>query len=328
MKFGLNRRQFLKALPAGGLAIAHSCSSDPASPAGSTITPLQKTKVALHKTTDRKSGVQTLMNLMDVPALHDQKVLLKPNFNTDDPAPASTHNDTLVQIVTELQNRGGTDLTLAERSFQPFDDVIKNKGIDIMAADLDFDIVNLNHAPKTRFNHNSMHWQNGFDFPDIVGESDYMVCTGCIKTHNSGGGFTMSLKLSVGLLPTTHMSELHGSSAIRSLISEINLAYRPDLIILDGVVVFISGGPSTGWEKYPGVMIAGTDRIAVDCVGLAILKEQGSPAISGKIFEQDQIVRAVSLGLGIKYETQIEFLTADSASREYADKLTAILAEG
>ena len=328
MKFGMKRREFIKVLPASGVALAYSCSKDPVSSESPTRTPLQKTKVALYKTLDRKEGVKKLIELMDVPVLNDQKVILKPNFNTDDPAPASTHNDTLSQIVSELKIKGAGDITLAERSFQPFNDVIKNKGIDTMAADLGFTIVNLNDVEKTRFTHTKMNWQNGFDFPTIINEADYLVCTGCIKTHNSGGGFTMSLKLSVGMLKTAHMSELHSSSRMRDLIAEINLAYKPDLIILDGVDVFVTGGPSQGIIKSPAVMIAGTDRIAVDCVGLAILKEQNSPQISGKVFEQDQIARAVELGLGIKYETQIEFVTADESSREYADILTEILKEG
>ena len=75
-------------------------------------------------------------------------------------------------------------------------------------------------------------------------------------------------------------------------------------------------------------MIAGTDRIAVDAVGLAVLKEQGSTQVSGKIFGQDQIVRAVELGLGIKSTNQIRFVTADDASRRYADKLQTILVQG
>ena len=76
MKIGLSRREFLKVLPAGGLAIAQSCSSDPVSTPGSTTQPLTKTQIALHKTTDRKQGVQTLMELMDVPALNGKKVIL------------------------------------------------------------------------------------------------------------------------------------------------------------------------------------------------------------------------------------------------------------
>jgi len=47
-----------------------------------------------------------------------------------------------------------------------------------------------------------------------------------------------------------------------------------------------------------------------------------------KIFEQEQIKRAVELGLGISKPDQIEFITPDKPSREYAQKLKSILAQG
>jgi uncharacterized protein (DUF362 family) len=70
--------------------------------------------------------------------------------------------------------------------------------------------------------------------------------------------------------------------------------------------------------------------VAVDAVGLAVLKELGSnQAIMGrKIFEQEQIARAVELGLGARGPADIELVTADAESRSYADKLEGILAQG
>jgi uncharacterized protein (DUF362 family) len=77
-------------------------------------------------------------------------------------------------------------------------------------------------------------------------------------------------------------------------------------------------------------MIAGDDRVAVDAVGLAVLKELGSnDAIMGrKIFEQEQIARAVELGLGARGPADIELVTADPESQAYAKKLEGILAQG
>ena len=75
-------------------------------------------------------------------------------------------------------------------------------------------------------------------------------------------------------------------------------------------------------------MIAGTDRIAIDAVGVAVLKQMGSTWIPGKIFEQDQIRRAVELGLGIKGPEQIEFVTISPDSKMYAEELKAILKNG
>ncbi len=328
MNRDISRRNFLGLLPAGTLALAYGCSKDDVSPSGYTPDLSENTKVALIKTGDRTAGVNKVTELIGIPDLSGKKVVIKPNFNTADPPPASTHNDTLRQIVTELQTRGATGLTLAERSYHPFDDVIRQKGIDTMATEMGFDIVNLNTAPTSIFSHPSLHWQNGFQFPDLINTSDYLVCTCCLKTHNSGGGFTMSLKLSVGLLPSLHMSEMHQSTWIRSMIAEINLAYKPDLIIMDGVKAFITGGPSSGIERSPEVIVAGTDRVAIDIVGLAILREQGSTQITGKLFEQEQITRAVDLGLGIKYPRQIEFLTDDQESKAYSEKLSTIIMQG
>ena len=117
---------------------------------------------------------------------------------------------------------------------------------------------------------------------------------------------------------------------MRKMIAEINLGYRPQLILMDGVEVFTDLGPMTGERKTANVILAGTDRVAIDAVGLAVLKEQGSnETIMGrKIFEQDQMKRAVEIGLGVTGPDQIEVITRDSESRAYADKLKSILLQG
>jgi uncharacterized protein (DUF362 family) len=113
------------------------------------------------------------------------------------------------------------------------------------------------------------------------------------------------------------------------MIAEINLAYKPDLIILDGIVAFTDGGPSTGTRANGNVIIAGTDRIAVDVVGAAILEDLGSYRVSrGRLFELEQISRAVEINLGIRYPHQIEFITGDSTSAAYAERLMEIILEG
>jgi uncharacterized protein (DUF362 family) len=126
------------------------------------------------------------------------------------------------------------------------------------------------------------------------------------------------------------MRQLHRSPDMRKMIAEINLGYKPQLIVLDGIEAFVDGGPSTGEKKKADVFLAGCDRIAVDAAGIAVLKELGSnEAIMGrKIFEQEQIQRAAELGLGITGPDQIEFITPDKPSQEYAKKLESILAQG
>ena len=77
-------------------------------------------------------------------------------------------------------------------------------------------------------------------------------------------------------------------------------------------------------------MIAGDDRIAVDAVGVAMLKSLGAnqAIMTRKIFEQERIARAVDLGLGVRSADAIDIVTGDSESKAVADALRAILAQG
>jgi uncharacterized protein (DUF362 family) len=70
--------------------------------------------------------------------------------------------------------------------------------------------------------------------------------------------------------------------------------------------------------------------VAIDAAGVAILRLLGTtPEVSkGKIFEQDQIKRAAELGLGVKSADQIQIVTGDKESEEYAKKVREVLGKG
>ncbi len=291
------------------------------------------TKVALVKTEDRLKGVAQAMKLLNFPSPKGKKVLLKPNFNTADPAPGSTHNDTLRQLILEMKSRGASRITIGESSGPPATkSVIEQKEIPALIQEHDVDLINFEELPPegwVHFNPPGNHWQNGFDVAKPVVEAEYLLWTPCLKTHGAGGIFSMSIKLAVG---TTHKSirrEMHAARTthMRRMIAELHHAYTPHLIVMDGVDAFTDGGPSKGKLVKAGVIIAGTDRVAVDAVGLSVLKQLGSndAIMSTKIFEQEQIQRAVELGFGVAKPEQIDIVTADSDSRSYAKTLTEIL---
>ena len=295
-----------------------------------------KTTVALVKTTDRSQGVKDILKILGPPSPQGKPVVIKPNFNTQDPTPGSTHNDTLRQIVLEMKALGAGPITVGERSGPPqTKKVMEDKGIPALAQELGFEIVNFEDLGPDgwkHFNPPGSHWQNGFDIPRLLADAEYVVSTCCLKTHGFGGVFTMSLKLSVGATPKSLMRELHGARTthMRRMIAEINLGYKPRLIIMDGVEVFTDGGPGTGKKAEAGVFVGGTDRVAVDAVGVAILKMLGSndAIMNTKIFDQEQIQRAAELGIGIDGPGQIEIAASDAAGREFADKVRTILAQG
>ena len=73
-------------------------------------------KVSLVKTADRGSGVPQSIDLLGINPVKGKDVLLKPNFNTADPFPGSTHNDTLRAIIGHLRRMGSSAITVADRS--------------------------------------------------------------------------------------------------------------------------------------------------------------------------------------------------------------------
>jgi uncharacterized protein (DUF362 family) len=325
----VNRRDFIKMQAVGlaGLPIV-GCSSLRSTSSGG------KTRVALVKTTDRKQGVAAIMKALDYPSMKGKRVVVKPNFNTADPTPAGTHNDTLMQLISEIRSSGGEDITLTESSGPPATrTVMEQKGTFRMAEELKFSIVNLEEiGPDQWFplNPDGSHWEKGFSIPRMVNQAEYLVSTPCLKTHGSGGHISMALKLAVGLTPKNIRRGMHAlrDTSMRDMIAELNLGYTPQMIIMDGIEVFTDGGPSKGTLKRAEVFIGGTDRIAVDAVGVAVLKDllSNSTIMGRRVFQQDQIRRAVELGLGISGPDQIEFVTIDKPSREYAKKLEEILA--
>jgi uncharacterized protein (DUF362 family) len=327
----MNRRDFLKQSAAGAAALsAMGRGFIPPAEAQTTA------KVALVKTLDRAKGVPAAMKLLSFPSPKAKKVVIKPNFNTADPTPGSTHNDTLRQLVLEMKARGASKITIAERSGPPATkSVIEAKGIPAMGEELGFDIINFEDLPPegwAHFNPPGNHWQNGFDIAKPITEAEYLLWTCCLKTHGSGGIYSMSIKLAVGASNKNMMRELHGArqTHMRRMIAELHQAFKPQLIVMDGVDAFVDGGPSRGKLVQAGVIVAGTDRIAVDAVGLAVLKQLGSndAIMSTKIFEQEQIQRAVELGLGVSKPDQIEITTGDDESRAYAKTLKEIIAQG
>jgi len=294
------------------------------------------TKVALVSTTYRGEGVRQAIDLLGIKSFRGRSVVLKPNFNTADPAPGSTHNDTLRSLILSLQQMGAKQITLAERS-GPGDStraVMEKKGIFGLAQELGFSIVNLEElGPEgwSKIEPKESHWSQGFHFPRIYLEAESIVQTCCLKTHAYGGHFTLSLKNSVGLVPRRgypYMQELHSSPHQRQMIAEINTAYSPDLVVLDGVEAFVDGGPHRGTRVEAKVMLAGTDQVAIDAVGVAILRLLGTtPEVSlGPIFEQEQIARAAELGLGVSSAKQIQLITGDAGSEAFAARVRDILA--
>jgi len=299
---------------------------------------VSKSRASLIETDDRKHGVKASLAALNLNPVKGKNVLIKPNFNTADPTPGSTHNDTLLTLVEELWEMGAKSISLGERSYPRTRTVMEQKGIlSIMDENgvkvIDFD--DLDDKDWVKFKPKGTHWSDGFRIARPVLDTECLVSTCCLKTHQYGGIFTMSLKLHVGVVPTfrngyNYMEELHSSPYQRKMIAEINEPFKPDLVVLDGIDAFVDGGPATGKRATGNVFLASQDRVAIDAVGVALLKLLGSNdnIMKRKIFDQEQIARAVELGLGASSPSEIELVAADDSSQAYMDRVAEIVSKG
>ena len=299
---------------------------------------IPKSRVALLSTEDRRSAVGSCIKALNIDPVKNKDVLIKPNFNTADLSPGSTHNDALVALVEEAWKMGAKSVSLGERSYPPTREVMEQKDVLALMKNLDVRIIDfdqLDDKDWVEVKPKDSHWQDGFRVARPILEAECLISTCCLKTHQYGGVFTMSLKLHVGVVPTyrhgyDYMSELHRSANQQKMIAEINTAFEPDLIVLDGIEAFVDGGPADGKRAKGNVFLAATDRVAIDAVGVAILKSLGSndQIMTPKIFEQQQIARAVEIGLGASSASEIEVIPVNDQSREYRDRVVRILNKG
>ena len=283
---------------------------------------------------NHKKGLGAILDQFDFSICAGATVALKANFNSDDDFPASTHPETVRGIADAILSQGPKHLTLAERSGMGNTQVVlENRGIFELAKELGFSVSVLEEMDRSGWQEiqaAGLHWQRGFFIAKLFTQSDRVIQTCCLKTHRFGGHFTMSLKNSVGLIARRvpglnfdFMSELHSSVHQRSMVAEINKFYNTDLVIMDATAAFSTGGPEKGKLIQPHAILAGSDRVAIDACGVALLRSYGTShdVSEGSIFSLDQIARAAQLGIGVSSPNEIQIKALDEPSKLIANKI-------
>ena len=297
--------------------------------------------VSLIKASDRASGLRAVVRALGPFSFDGKDVYLKGNFNSADAYPATTHPETL-RVVVELLREGKCGrVLLAERSGMGSTRAIWDRlGISELAEDLGLALLALDDLTAEDWRKEEIpesHWRQGVELPRFLNRDTCVVQICNLKTHRFGGQFSASLKNSIGLIakhshagaPYNYMEELHGSTSQRLMIAEVNQVYKPQLIVVDALQVFVNGGPEAGELASPGLFLASGDRVAADAAGFALLRHHGAGPALGRsvVFEFEQIKRAVELDLGAKSGKEVQFLTRDTESENIASQLKAILTE-
>jgi uncharacterized protein (DUF362 family) len=235
------------------------------------------------------------------------RVIVKPNFNSDDPFPASSDPEFVAAVVSLLYEAGASKVSIIESSglpWLPTQRVMEKMGMVKAAEKCNADLLVLDDREWVDVEIEGKYWRKVSLAKDVLEKDAKHVWLPCMKTHRLAR-FSLSLKLAVGFLGFQQRRDLH-MAYLEEKIAELNLAVHPDLIIMDGRKCFVTGGPDKGLVREPNLVLASGDRIATDVEALRVLKGyKAQNMLDMDVWEFPQVRHAVELGLGVNAEDKI-----------------------
>jgi len=231
------------------------------------------------------------------------QVLLKPNFNSTDPPPASSDPRILKAIIELLYEHGAGKVILGESSWQGLStrkamqetgtlDALKDTGAEVAFFDEE-KFVKVNVDGK---------YLKHVSLAERAMQVDKIVYSCCMKTHFRAD-FSLSLKLAFGFTKKSERMEFHIRHLKQKLV-DLNLVIHPNLIIMDGRKCFTSGGPFSGDVREPKLILASGDRIAMDVESIKVIGSFEGSKLKDNPWSYTQIRQATTLGLGVRNEQE------------------------
>ncbi len=241
-------------------------------------------------------------------------ILVKPNFNTADPPPASSDPEFVQAVIELLYERGAGKVILGESSKVGLSTrkTLHQAGMLQAAGRAGAEVVLFDEDKWIATETGGQHLK-GVSLARTALDVEKIVYVGCLKTH-ALADFTLSMKLAMGFVRPRERVAMH-LWRLREKLADLNLVVAPDLALIDGRRCFISGGPSSGTVREPNVVLASGDRIAIDVEGLKVIQSYPGHSLKKDPWQLAMIQRAVDLELGATSEAAYKVILADSTGR-------------
>lgn len=238
-----------------------------------------------------------------------ETVLLKPNYNTADPYPASTDLNFLKSVIESLWEIEPKSIIIGESSTYYLNTRKVLEKCRVFELEKNYDVRVLVFEEAGGFFKDDRHWikkeipnskyLKSVSLPVVLDWVDKIILLSNLKTHRRAR-FTGALKLSVGFMKPRERIRLHMMN-LEEKIAELNFLINPSLIIMDARKVFVEDGPDVGKVENPNLILASNDRVAIDIEGVKILQNyKAKNYLNLPILEIPQIKRAIELGIGNK----------------------------
>ncbi|MEO8595257.1 MAG: DUF362 domain-containing protein [Candidatus Solibacter sp.] len=268
----VTRREMLAATAAGAAVMA-GCSSEmrPAPPSRVSIVKAPAYDQSLYDTMRRLLAA----HLGDV---RGRKILLKPNLVEFEPQSSiNTHPIVVHAALEAFRAMGAASVHIAEGPGHRRNtlDLADAAGYFQIVPDFENRFVDLNLDEVTRVNPPEQFSRiKKLYLPNSALGADLLVSMAKMKTHHWVGA-TLSMKNLFGVVPSGiygwPKNVLHWAGIDES-IADLHAAFENHFAIVDGIVGMEGNGPIQGKPKPAGVLVAGSDPIAVDATCCRIMK--------------------------------------------------------
>jgi len=223
----------------------------------------QRVEAAVGKMVDELGGIKKFVK-------PSQKVLIKPNLLVGKPVEKAvcTHPRLVYAVGKMVKEAGGRPFIGDSPSFGTARSVCKKCGIMPVAEELDIEVVNFKETVELA-NPHSLRYRT-VTLAREATEADVVINLPRIKTH-ALMLMTMAVKnmfgCVVGMQKTQwHLRSAHQIEAFAEMLLSVYRLVGPALTIVDGIVAMQGNGPGSGTPRPLGILMAGTDAVALDRV--------------------------------------------------------------
>ena len=226
----------------------------------------------------------------------NEEVLLKPNYVFNLPYPATTSPDFLKAVIELLQENGINKIVVGESAvmYRNTRKIFQSLGILDVLESLNVELVLFDEDEYHEVVTKGKYWKE-VSFAKKVFDADKIIYLPCLKTHRLAD-FTISLKLTDGFVRQRERWFQHAGH-LREKMVDLNTVVKPALIIVDARKIFINEGPGEGERAKPNIIMASTDRIAIDVEGIKVIQKFPNNSLDMNAWDYPQIKYAVSLGI-------------------------------
>ncbi len=202
------------------------------------------------------------------------RVVLKPNYVQGRPAEqgANTHPHFILAVAQLVREAGGEPVVADSPGWGTAEGVARTSGFAELARQHDIPIRTLDDpvAPD-----NPAVTVTQLRVSRLIRDADLVINLPKFKAHQQLL-LTLAVKNVFGCVPGRRKAALHMLSRDNAqwfgrMLVENYLSVKPGLTIMDGIVAMEGRGPSNGTPRQLGVIIAGTDCVAIDRVAVEIV---------------------------------------------------------